>query len=95
MYLFKIVNHAVHQPLAVYLRFASHGKSVEANGAADIGENRFHRPQPFTVEIATNHGVYFALHLLGKGVFAFFRATMEIGDLPDLSGFWCTEALTP
>ena len=96
MDLFKIVSHAVHQPLTAYLCFASHGKSVEAYGAADVGEDRFHRAQPFTVEISPNHGVYLALHFFGEGILAFFRSAQEIRNLPNsIGGFRITQALAP
>ena len=87
MDLFEIVQHAEHQPLAVDLGSASEGETVQADGVANIGEDRLDRAQSSAVNEATDRRIDLAFHLFGEGVLAFFRSAVEVGDLPDFSLF--------
>ena len=91
--LLEIVDHAVHQPLRANLVFAPECKTVQPNSAADVGKDRFHRAQPFTIKISAYHRIDLTFHLLGKGVLAFFRPPMKISNLADFGYLRFTQTL--
>ena len=75
MYLQEVVYDAVEEPLDIHLPFASEGKSIESEGRADVGEDRFRGRESFIIDEATFYGIYLPFHLLGEGF-------GEVGGMP-------------
>lgn len=69
---FQGYEPAEEQPLGVDLDFASKGEAVQAQGAADVREDRLDNPHPSTIDESPFDGVDLADHLLGKALFKAF-----------------------
>lgn len=63
----EVMHRAVEEPLNVHLPFASEGESIQPEGGADMGKNRFCGGESSVVDETTFQGINLALHLLGEG----------------------------
>jgi len=64
VYLQKVVDRAVEEPLDVHLLLSSEGESIESQGGADIGKDRLCRSEPSVIDKTSLHGVDLLFHLL-------------------------------
>jgi hypothetical protein len=82
VYLQEVMDRAVEEPLDIHLPFAPESKSIEPQGGADVGKDRFRGSQSFVIDETTFHRIDLPFHLLGKALGEGWGTSLEEVNLP-------------
>ena len=95
MHFKQIVHCTVEYPLNVNFPFPSKGKSVQPYCGTNIAKYRLCRPKPPVVDKSTFYRIYFALHLLGEGLWLLLQSPLKEVNLSRFSMLWMPQASLP